>query len=341
MAGGTAMVRTLARFAPRAMLRPFGRPVVLAFHGVERRIDDARIQVNHHTLDSFHAIARTLRRDFQVLPADALGDALAHPERHARSVFLTADDGYRNTLTLAADVLDSLGLPWSLFVSTHHIDTGELHPFTSARMFFFHAPDGSYSIPHLGDAIPLGSADTRERAATRGLRRLRRLHPARGRAAVAAMQAAMPGVLLAALVERFASERFLNWPQVLELAKRGVEIGAHAHTHWPMHASRAAAELSDEALQARHRIENQIGACRLFAYPFGTPHDITRDGWQAVRDAGYRYAFTTLAGTLDAHDNRWLLPRYALQAQETRLGALVPLLRAGNLRRAVWQKRLA
>jgi peptidoglycan/xylan/chitin deacetylase (PgdA/CDA1 family) len=340
MAGGTAILRGLARALPAWPLRALGRPVAVHFHGVERQIDDPRIQLNHHSRDAFYRIAKSLKADFQVLPLSALGDALQHPERHTRSVFLMSDDGYRNTLTVAADILDSLGLPWTLFVSTHHVDTGEINPFTAARLFLYFAPAGRYDIPHIG-AIVLGEMSTREKSARRIIRRLRHLDVARGREAIGAMTESMPTDKLIGLKAHFASERFLNWPQVAELARRGVEIGAHAHYHWPMHAHRSLQELTEEARASKDRIENQIGPCNAFAYPFGNIGDVSREAWHAVRDAGFAYGFTTLAGSLDGGANPWLLPRYALQNEEGRLGALAPMLRAGNPRLAYWQRRLA
>jgi peptidoglycan/xylan/chitin deacetylase (PgdA/CDA1 family) len=340
MAGGTAILRGVARVVPAWPLRALGRPVAFHFHGVERQIDDSRIQLNHHSRDAFYAIAKRLKADFDVLPLSALPDVLKNPTRHARSAFLMSDDGYRNLLTNAADVLDGVGLPWTLFVSTHHIDTGELNPFTAARLFLYFAPAGSYVISHLG-LVVLGDSKSREKTARRTIRKLRALDAQRGREAVAAMTAAVPEERLIGLKARFGSERFLNWPQVAELAKRGVEIGAHAHYHWPMHAKHSAKELTLEARASKERIENQIGACSAFAYPFGNTGDVSREAWHAVRDAGYAHAFTTLAGSLDGGANPWLLPRYALQADEGHLGALAPMLRAANPRLAFWQRRLA
>ena len=163
----------------------------------------------------------------------------------------------------------------------------------------------------------------------------------RAREAVDGMTVVVPEERLIGLKARFASERFLNWAQVAELAKRGVAIGAHAHHHWPMHAKRPARELIEEAQTAKARIEHQIGACSAFAYPFGNTADISREAWHAVRDAGYAHGFTTLAGSLDGGANAWLLPRYALQAEDGRLGALAPMLRAANPRLAYWQRRVA
>lgn len=339
MAGGTAILRSVARALPKFALRPFGRPVAFHFHGVERRIDDARIQRNHHALDDFYAIAKSLKANFEILPLSALPDVLKHPERHTRTAFLMSDDGYRNTLHVAADVLDGLGLPWSLFVSTHHIDTGELNPLTAARFFLYFAPDGRYAIPHVGEGLLLTTPESRAGAEQSVTRTLRRLDPTRGCEAVDAMFGALPRAMRAQLVERFSSERFLNWPEVAELAKRGVEIGGHAHRHWSMHRGRSVEDLTSEARISKQRIEFQIGSCKAFAYPFGTPSDISRDAWHAVRDVGYSYGFTALAGTLPGN-NPWLLPRYGLQAKELGLAALVPMLRTSNLRLAYWQRRM-
>jgi peptidoglycan/xylan/chitin deacetylase (PgdA/CDA1 family) len=341
MAGGTTVLQRLARVLPAWPMRALGRPVAVHFHGVERVIEDSRIQGHHHARDAFYRLARMLKSDFDVLPLAALPDALKHPTRHPRSVFIMSDGGYRNVLTNAADVLDALNLPWTLFVNTHHIDTGELNPFTAARLFYCFAPAGHHLIPQMGRAIDLGDSRSRERAASKGIRKLKSLDVDSGRKAVEAMLAAIPQDRLIGLKARFQSERYLNWPQVAELAKRGVAVGSHGHHHWPMHKGRTVRDLNEEVRASKERIENQVGACAAFAYPFGAPGDVSREAWRAVRDAGYAHAFTTLVGSLDGGANPWLLPRYALARDDMRLSTLAPMLRAANPRLAYWQKRLA
>jgi peptidoglycan/xylan/chitin deacetylase (PgdA/CDA1 family) len=341
MVGGTDWLRELAKWLPPGPLRPFGRPVALFFHGVTPRIDDPRIQLNQHDADSFRAIAKALKDNFQVLPLAALDDALAHPERHERTVFLMSDDGYANTLTVAADILAELELPWTLFASTHHIDTGTYNPMTLARIFFFYAPPGRYEIPNFANPIEL--ADDLQRLILTGpaLSRLKAMNAARADQSVAAMMAVFPDQARAALLARFSSESFLTWDGIAALAKRGVEIGAHADRHWPMHSAQSDDYLIEQAHLPREKIIAAVGSCRYFAYPFGNVGDIAPRAWQAVRDAGYDSAFTTLSGSLDASRNRWLLPRYGLAARDAHLDALLPLLRAGNARLTRWQKRMA
>ncbi|MGH6871499.1 MAG: polysaccharide deacetylase family protein [Rhizomicrobium sp.] len=338
MTGRGRMLRDLAEWCPPALARAFGRPAALFFHGVERAIHDPRIQLNHHDADCFRAIAVTLKRNFDVLPLAAIAEVLKAPERHPRALFLMSDDGYANTLSIAADILEEQRLPWSLFVSTEHVESGQWNPITAARLFLFFAPDGAYSLPHLGGVTLTGD---RKSVAARALGEFHRLPAAAARDAVAAMLRSFASASLFELTERFESERFLDWRGVKALARRGVAIGAHAHWHWPMNAAQSGDELRRQAFLPRARISEEIGECRFFAYPFGNTEDVSPAAWQAVRDAGYDHAFTTLAGSLDGGRNPWLLPRYGLGAREPNLAALVPLLRAGNGRLARWQARLA
>jgi len=327
--------RGLGRFIPADAVRPLGRPAAVFFHGVEPATQDAALQTNHHEADDFAAIARSLKTHFDVLPLGALDDVLKAPDRHPRAVFLMSDDGYANTFTMAAGILAAEELPWTLFVSTHHIDTGERNPIFLARLFAHRAPAGRYAVPHLPQPLELGAE--REAAAQQLVWQLRALDMISAQEAVEAMAAHLDP----ALVAQFPSEAFLTWPQVRALEQSGVEIGAHAHRHWPMNEFQSPAMLREQAARSRARIECEVGPCRAFAYPFGNKGDVSREAWRAVRDAGYDYGFTTLSGTLDARANPFLLPRFALEPKASHLPTLISLLRTGNPRVARWQRELA
>ena len=340
MIKGSNVLRGASRWIPAAPLRRFGRPVVLFFHGVAGRLGDPRIEINHHTAGAFRRIAVQLKREFQVLPLASLDDTLRNPARHSRTVFLMADDGYANTL-LAADILEEFGLAWSLFVSTEHIETGELNPLILARLFICFAPDGEYALPHLAEKIVLRSAEGRARLAPLFLAALKRLPVSKARVAIAAIKNGFPAGALERLREEFASERYLTWADIELLARRGVEIGAHAHWHWPMNAHQSDEELLLQATLPRTVIASHAGRCNYFSYPFGNDGDVSAAARHAVCDAGYSHAFTTLSGTLRPDCDPWLLPRYALRTEEPNLSALVPLLRLGDSRVARFRQKLA
>jgi peptidoglycan/xylan/chitin deacetylase (PgdA/CDA1 family) len=331
MSKGSTILRQAARYVPVGPLRPFGRPVAIFFHGVAEHIRDPRIEINHHTLAAFRRSVARLKRDFQVLPLSSLDEVLKNPARHSRSVFLMSDDGYANTRA-AADILGEFGLPWSLFVSTEHIETGELNPLILARLFVHFAPEGEYGLPHIGARILLRHEEERSRIASRLLEALKRLPISKARAAVAAMKNAFDAGQLEELRTVFSTERYLTWADVASLSRRGVEIGAHAHWHWPMNAHQSDEEILLQATLPRAAIAQQVGRCNYFSYPFGNDGDVSPAARQAIREAGYTHAFTTLAGTLRSGLDPWLLPRYALKPDEPNLPALVPLLRLGDRR---------
>lgn len=329
------LARLAGNWIPAALARPFGAPAAVFFHGVERALTNPELQTNQHSLDSFDAMARLMKRDFEVMPLTSLPDVLRRPEKYPRALFLMSDDGYANTLTHAAPVLESHGLPWTLFVSTHHIDTGDFTPPTLARIFCEEGPKGTH---HIADLPPL-KLDTpaQRRACAQSLwHGLKTMDAPQADEALAAMKA----MLSTDLMTKYASETFLRWDQVRELRNRGVEIGAHADVHWAMHEKQPRDWLRRQAQHSRQRIAQEIGPCRFFAYPFGNRGDVGRAAWEAVRDAGYEYAFTTVAGTLNASANPFLLPRYGLAPEEPNLAAFVPVLRANNGRLQSWQSRI-
>ena len=328
------LARLTGNWIPAALARPFGAPTAVFFHGVEKTICDPVLQTNQHRLDAFEDMARLMKRDFDVLPLTALSDVLKRPEKHARALFLMSDDGYANTLSNAAPVLKSHGLSWTLFVSTHHIDTGDLTPPTLTRLFFLEAAAGDYALPHLP---PFLLADDREALAEAAWKTLKYMDATHATETLVAMKAALAGI---DVKTKYPSETFLNWDQVRALKQDGVEIGAHADWHWAMHDGQPADFLREQAMRPKQRVESEIGLCRFFAYPFGNHGDVGRGAWQAVRDAGYEAAFTTVAGTLDAGANLWLLPRYGLAAEETNLAAFLPVLRANNARLKTWQSQI-
>ena len=333
-------IRALGQWVPASAARQFSRPSALLFHGVETEIDDPRVQVVHHRCDAFRAIASSLKKNFDILPLAELGRVLKAPGRNARALFLMSDDGYLNNLTGAAAILGELNIPWTLFISTKHIDTQESDPLFLARLFFYFAPSGSYRIDGLDEVIDLGSKGQRRDVARATTWRLKMLPADVAKPAVDSMIRVLSRTKLCSLLQRFSSETFMTWPQVRELHERGVEIGAHAHWHWPMRKGPAEYFLEQASLP-KQRIEAEVGPCRFFAYPFGTMDDVSREAWHAVRDAGYDYAFTTLAGSLDASSNRWLMPRYTIGLSEQNVAGMVPLLRTGNLRLSLWQRSLA
>jgi len=106
---------------------------------------------------------------------------------------------------------------------------------------------------------------------------------------------------------------YLDWDQLRQLQKKGVEIGNHSHTHphlvnlW---LKQGASAVKREIERSQAHFEKNLGkAPRLFAYPFGEAQpDIRR----LVREAGFLAATVQHSGGLDEQSDRWQLPRFAM-----------------------------
>jgi peptidoglycan/xylan/chitin deacetylase (PgdA/CDA1 family) len=117
----------------------------------------------------------------------------------------------------------------------------------------------------------------------------------------------------------FATQPFMNWQQVREMAQAGIEFGNHTVSHPEL------PRLPDDA------VETQISAASLsinehlgsrpacFAYPYGKYDDRIRG--LAVRQ-GFRAACTTRIGHVRIGDDAYLLNRINIASDVARNEAL-------------------
>ncbi len=129
----------------------------------------------------------------------------------------------------------------------------------------------------------------------------------------------------------------LSWPDLGEISRRGMEIGAHSHTHpeldtLPPHAQ------AEEARLPKLLLEKHLGVpVSSFAYPFGLYDRRVRE---AVAGAGYTAACTMNAWAATPGDHVLEVPRVAV-FDDTDAGRLAARLSAsrGPARRAALRAR--
>ena len=105
--------------------------------------------------------------------------------------------------------------------------------------------------------------------------------------------------------------RPLRWSQVHEMLEAGMDIGAHTYSH-PNLARLTSAELVGEVADPMRLIQDRIGRrVSAMAYPFGRPRvHISAHVVEAVREAGYDFAATTVTRGLKAGDHPLGIPRF-------------------------------
>lgn len=85
----------------------------------------------------------------------------------------------------------------------------------------------------------------------------------------------------------------MTWPQLIDLADSGCEIGSHTRTHRELPGAEPE-DLDDEIAGSRREIERELGrAVESFAYPRGL---FDQRAKAAVRQAGYQRAVVTPRG---------------------------------------------
>lgn len=101
----------------------------------------------------------------------------------------------------------------------------------------------------------------------------------------------------------------LDWSQIREMHRAGVEIGAHTSSHLHM-ADSAAEKNRAEIEQSLKRFEEELGERpSLFAYPYGEAGSTEQT---IVREFGFAAAFGQHSGVAYSGSDMTYLPRFAL-----------------------------
>jgi peptidoglycan/xylan/chitin deacetylase (PgdA/CDA1 family) len=95
-----------------------------------------------------------------------------------------------------------------------------------------------------------------------------------------------------------------GWPlapntpaEICELARAGVEIGAHTRTHADLGRLTDADRLYEEVVVARHELQELTGASiRYFAFPYGQRANLTPEAFCMAREAGYEGVCSAYGG---------------------------------------------
>jgi peptidoglycan/xylan/chitin deacetylase (PgdA/CDA1 family) len=271
-------------FAYLKAMSPTGA-VILTYHsvaapGLAEWIDPR----NRIDADRFARQAEFLATHRRVISLDELADAVESGEPlPAGSVVLTFDDGYRDTLEVAAPILARYGLPAMLYVPTAIVTRRE-PPWSDLVYSWFRTRRGRrlQAIDGLRGAFDLTTASGATAAHAWVSERLLRSWPAER------------GSLLAQLQEQLdpAGEMprlTASWDELRDLRRRSgdIEIGLHTAEHVDLTAGdddSVRGELSRCIADA----ERELGTRpRHFAYPYDRASAQTRT---LMADQGFRTA---------------------------------------------------
>jgi peptidoglycan/xylan/chitin deacetylase (PgdA/CDA1 family) len=231
-----------------------------------------------------------LARRFPVVGLDSVVDGSAW--RHPYSCAITFDDGYRDNYLNAFPILSALGIPATIFLATRYVEGGELPWYDRVALAFKSTQRSRLDLSQWGG--PRGSlAPSDERTAL--------VEPTR-----MWLRTLSEDAREEAFLETFdqlgvdpslnVPKQMLDWDDVRSMARQGIAFGGLSVTH-PCLATLSGQRLHEEIVDCKQTIEDRVQApARFFAYPFGRESDISGDVKNAVAQAGFSAAVTTIWG---------------------------------------------
>lgn len=208
-----------------------------------------------------------------------------------RPLIVTFDDGYRDNWEHAFPVLRDVGVPATIFVSTGYVGADTTYWYDHLAYALYRSGPGRV---HLGDlTLELGDIDSRRAAAAAAIRFLRGAPDAARRVHL--------GELARTLDYDIAAEHRnlslpMDWEQVGELHRAGIEIGSHTVSH-PALSQCDDETLAFELWESRRVLESRLEApVEVVAYPFGGPGEYDARVMRAAAAAGYRLAASYING---------------------------------------------
>lgn len=310
-----ALVKSVLQKVPARTFKALSGLTVFYMHGLVEKHADPRVQRLHLTVAEFRTTMNALKSWVRFVSIEEALHLLQEGRAHGPLAVLTSDDGYIDNHDLLAPVAAELGIPWALFVSTHHIETGARFPTYLTRCFAYHAAQGRYAFPGVDKPIVIAANGASRSAASDALGQAIYALPQDGvRSLIDAVVRATGPERQAELDELFLSDKPMTWAHVKRLSDAGVEIGAHCNEHAILHRGQTAGEVLRQVTISKQAVTEHVGRCRYFAFPVGGANQIGPDSAAAVREAGFEAAFTTINGTLGASRDPFLHPRVMLHA---------------------------
>ena len=298
-APAAALIRGVGdAIAPRG--KGQGRVCVMNYHRVLRHADP--LLESEPDVDTFRWQMRLLKECFNVIPLHDAVMAVRDQRIAPRTVCITFDDGYRAVHDLALPVLKEFGLPATVFVTSGYV--GESHMWNDRIIEAVESiPSGELNLQAFGLGVySLRTLDDRKIAVAR-LTASTKYMPPHARDELIDHLEKMVG-------DNLAHGLMLNRQMVVNLAREGIEIGAHTISH-PILTSLDDAEARREIVDGKLQLEEMTGKpVRLFAYPNGkVGMDFDERHARMVREAGFDAAFTTEVGSVNSTQDKYQLPR--------------------------------
>ncbi|HHX68252.1 MAG TPA: polysaccharide deacetylase family protein, partial [Gallicola sp.] len=243
---------------------------VLFYHGVDNRVNPA-VEAEIFDINEFENQIEYLVKHYEIISIEDFEQRFINSSFTNREVVLTFDDGYANNLYIVDPILSKYKLPYTVFISTEHIATGQFFPTSVNRIITKGAGLNKVEIPSQNLSFSLTTEEEINNAVSQISKLLKSLPIKEVRDITNDLIKNVSRVQWLELMEKYKSVRPMNWDEVLELSsKEGVTIGSHCMWHICCHANQSEYDLKNQIEESKIQIEQKINKqCKYFAYPNG------------------------------------------------------------------------
>ena len=207
------------------------------------------------------------------------------------AALITFDDGYLDNYSAAFPILRRHHFPALIFLTTAHIGTDAPLYWDMAAYCFAHTERDHLAFPD-GRAVSWSSPEQLDRISRDWIESMKTLPQAEKQIHVQRL----PELLGVSIPAGYFQKLMMDWDQVREMQKSGIELGAHT-MHHPILTRIPLEQVREEVAGSKARIEAELGEAVLgFAYPNGQSSDLNESIERIVAESGIRAAFTLLNG---------------------------------------------
>lgn len=297
-------------------LQGMRRGLVFSGHGVVEEFKDQEVESVHIGKKNFEQVIDLLQDlDFDFLSMEQLIELAKNGFRHHKHwTHLSFDDGYQNNYDIVHPILRARNIPFSVFISTHHVMTGE-----KFYTFQLRAMLRELCTP---EEFRAQSAEWNRKIKRMRLDEINReLDHIKARA-----KGRWPEI-----ESGYSNDRTIQIDHLKELSRDPlVHIGSHNHHHIVMHDGLSADEQAFE-LETSKRILTQdwkVAVQPTYCYPNGGIGDFSARS-VALTAKHYPLSFVSLSGYVDSTTHPQMIPRFWL-SNVRRTKAILGLSLLGN-----------
>lgn len=281
--------------------------VILMYHSVQVRPEEYADSVGlgiTHAASVFERHMQVVARRFSPVTLDDVLLFLQGKRRlPRRAVAVTFDDGYADNHTIAAPILERLGIRGAFYVTVNLIATNEAPWFCRLRHAFATTREPKWFDGR--DDRNLASQQARNAALLAAFDLCSPLPDDQRRKTIEGIEADLRVAPLR--LDRL----MMDWDQARSLAKAGHIVGSHTLTHPNVAHVRDEAVVRAEIVDSKRKLEEQLGTV---APHFSYPHPALNPQWSeetlaVTRQAGYCTAVLTTGGPVRGGHDPLLLAR--------------------------------